>query len=168
MSRDVYKAIGYEKENGKKAIQNLVYKLRFGDINSWLNQREDIFPLHKDTVLLKEPGLHRFLLHCKKSKAEQFMVWVVETVLHWEIQKLASVIEEKDAALAHRDNQIQAPEFANEEHHQGILRLNEEIDDLITNRYVARRGSFDNELCFITFSSPMLRYSMSVQAAGKT
>ena len=81
VSRDVYKAIGYEKENGKKSIQNLVYKLRFGDINSWLNQREDIFPLHKDTVLLKEPGLHRFLLHCKKSKAEQFMVWVVETVL---------------------------------------------------------------------------------------
>ena len=34
VSRDVYKAIGYEEENNKKAIQNLVpskYKLRFGD-----------------------------------------------------------------------------------------------------------------------------------------
>ena len=56
LSRDVYMAIGYEKENGKKAIQNLVpskYKLRFGDVKPSLNQGEDIFPLHKDTVLLK-------------------------------------------------------------------------------------------------------------------
>ena len=53
-------ASGYEEENSKKAIQNLVphkYKLRFEEVKSSLNQREDIFPLHKDTVLLKEPGL---------------------------------------------------------------------------------------------------------------
>ena len=34
ISRDIYKAIGYEEESGKKAIQNLVpneYKLSFGD-----------------------------------------------------------------------------------------------------------------------------------------
>ena len=56
VSREVYMAIGYEEENGKKAIQNLVpskYKLRFGDVKPSLNQGEDIFPLHKDTVLLK-------------------------------------------------------------------------------------------------------------------
>ena len=50
VSRDVCKAIGYEDEKGKKAIQNLVpnkYKLRFGDVNSLLNQREDIILLHK-------------------------------------------------------------------------------------------------------------------------
>ena len=44
VSRDVYKTIGYEEENGKKVIQNLVpnkHKLRFGDVNSSLNQRED-------------------------------------------------------------------------------------------------------------------------------
>ena len=43
VSRDVYKAIGYEEENGKKVIQNLVpkkYKLRFGDVNPSLNQRK--------------------------------------------------------------------------------------------------------------------------------
>ena len=41
VSRDVYKATGYEEENGEKAIQNLVsknYKLRFGDVNPSLNQ----------------------------------------------------------------------------------------------------------------------------------
>ena len=108
VSRSVYKAIGYEEENGKKVIQNLVpkkYKLPFGDVNSLLNQREDIFLLHKDTILLKEPGLYCFLLRCKRDEAEPFMEWAVETVLPREVRKLVSVIEEKDAALTHRDNQ---------------------------------------------------------------
>ena len=103
VSRDVYMAIGYEEENGKKAIQNLVpkkYKLRFGDVKPSLSRRDDIFPLDKDTVLLKEPGLYYFLLRCKRDEAEAFMEWVVETVLPREVRKLASVIEEKDAVLA--------------------------------------------------------------------
>ena len=84
VSRNVYMAIGYEEENGKKTILNLVpkkYKLRFGDVNPSLNQHEDIFPLHKDTALLREPDLYCFLLRCKKPKAEPFMELVVETVL---------------------------------------------------------------------------------------
>ena len=116
VSRDVYKAIGYEEENGKKAIQNLVpgkYKLCFGDANPSPSQGENIFPLHKDTVLLKKPGLYCFLLRCKRNEAEPFMEWVVETVLAREVQKLASVIEGKN-------NQIQA-------HQHKILRLNEEM-----------------------------------------
>ena len=91
-------AIGYEEENGKKAIQNLVpskYKLRFGDVKPSLNQGEDIFLLHKDTVLLKEPGLYCFLSRRKRDEAEPFMEWAVETVLPREVRKLASAIEEK-------------------------------------------------------------------------
>ena len=156
VSRDVYKAIGYKEENGKKTIKNLVpnkYKLRFGDVNYSLNQREDIFLLHKDTVLLKEPGLYYFLLRCMRDEAEPFMEWVVEKVLPREVRKLASVIEEKEAVIAHRDNQIQAIEFRNGEHQQEILRFNEKIDDLIANRHVARRGCFDNVLCFIKKNS---------------
>ena len=68
----------------------------------------------------------------------------METVLPREVRKLASAIEEKNATIAHRDNQIQAIEFRNEEHQQEILRLNEEINDLIANRHVARHGCFDN------------------------
>ena len=63
VSRDVYKAIGYEGEYGKKAIQYLVpskFMLRFGDVNPSPNQEENIFPLHKDTVLLKELGFYCF------------------------------------------------------------------------------------------------------------
>ena len=115
--------IGYEEENGKNAIQQLVpkkYKQRFWDVSPSLNQREDIFSLHKDTALLKEPGLYCFLLHCKMPKAEPLMEWVVETVLSQEVRKLVSAIEEKD-------NQIQALGFTDEKHQQKILRLNKEI-----------------------------------------
>ena len=74
------------------------------------------------------------------------MVWVVETVLPWEIRKLASAIEEKD-------NQIQALEFTNEKYQQKMLRLNEETDDLIKNRHVPRRGYFNTVLYFIKKNS---------------
>ena len=85
-------------------------------------------------------------------EAEPFMEWAVETVLPPEVQKLALAIEEKDAAL-----QIETLKFTNEEerqtHQQEILRLNEEINDLMTNRHVARRGFSDNVLCFIKKNS---------------
>ena len=84
VSRDVYKAIGYEEENGKKAIQNLVpkkYKLHFGGVYPSLNKHEDTFLLHKDTALLKEPGLYCFLLSCKRDEAKPLMKWVAEIVL---------------------------------------------------------------------------------------
>ena len=61
-----------------------------------------------------------------------------------EAQKLASATEEKD-------NQIQVLEFKNEEHQE--KRLREEINDPIANRHVARRGCFDNVLCFIKKNS---------------
>ena len=67
------------------------------------------------------------------------MGWVVQIVLSREVRKLASAIEEKD-------NQIQA-------HQQKILRINEEIDDLIKNNHVACCGYFDNVLCFIKKNS---------------
>ena len=50
--------------------------------------------------------------------------------------------EEHQQAIEEKDNQIQA-------HQQKILKLNEEIDDIIKNRHVARCGYFDNVLCFI-------------------
>ena len=84
VSTNVYMAIGYEEKNGKKTILSLVpkkYKLRFRDVNPLLNQHEDIFTLHKDTALLREPGLYCFLLRCEKPKAKPFMELVVETVL---------------------------------------------------------------------------------------
>ena len=111
VSRDVYKAVGYDMENGKKAIQNLVpekYKLRYGDVEFTLNQQEEISPLHRDTVLLKEAGLYCFLLRCKRIEAESFMTWVVETVLPREVRRLAVALEEKDSALALLNDDLDA------------------------------------------------------------
>ena len=69
-----------KRKNGKisciKGIQKLVpnkCKLLLGDVKFLLNQRVDIFPLHKDTVLLKEPRLYCFLSRCKKDEAKSFM-----------------------------------------------------------------------------------------------
>ena len=56
-------------------------------------------------------------------------------------------------AITGRDNQIKALEFTNEELQKKILRVNKETDDLTANRHVARRGCFDNVLCFIKKNS---------------
>ena len=150
VSKDVYEAIGYEKEDGIKAMQWLVpekYKIRLGDVQVGLKEGVDSYvQTQPNTMLLKEPGLYCFLLRCKKSKAEPFMECVVETVLPGEAQKLASAIEEKD-------NQIQTLELRSEEHQYKLLKLNEEINDFIAHRHVARRGYLDNVLCFIKKNS---------------
>ena len=95
VSRDVYKAIGYDKENGAKAIQRLVpekYKIRFGDAQVDLEGVEISIHTQPNTMLLKEPGIYCFLLRCKRDEAEPFM----ETVLPREVRKLASAIKERD------------------------------------------------------------------------
>ena len=54
-------------------------------------------------------------------------------------------------------SRVQALEFTNVEerqaHQQEIFRLNEETNDLITNRHAHCRGCFDNVLCFIKKNS---------------
>ena len=61
--------------------------------------------------------------------------------------------EEYQKAITDRDNQIKALAFGNEEHQHEILRLNKQIDNLIKNRHVARRGCFDNVLRLIKKNS---------------
>ena len=123
VSKDDNAVIGYEKEDGVKAIQRLVpeeYKIRFGDAQVDLEDVNNSVHTQPNTLLLKEPGLYSFLLRYKRDQAETFMEWVVETVLPREVRKLASVIEEKDAAIAlmndelqGRDNQIQTIKYEN-------------------------------------------------------
>ena len=57
--------------------------------------------------------------------------------------------EEHQQAVKDHGNQIKDLEFTNKKHQQKILRLNKEIDDVIANRHIARRGCFDNVLSFI-------------------
>ena len=101
---DASRAIGcVDDNNGRRAIKRHVpqkYTMRFEDVKDLVERlvRSDV--QQDDAIQLKEPGLYCFLLRCKKPKAEPFMEWAVETVLPREVRKLASVIEEKDAALA--------------------------------------------------------------------
>ena len=89
VSKDVYEPIGYEKEDGAKAIQRLVlekYKIRFGDAQVDLGEGVDnSVHTQPNTMLLKEPGLYCFLLRCERIEVEPFMKWVVETALPHEV-----------------------------------------------------------------------------------
>ena len=82
----------------------------------------------------------------KKPRAVALVKWLTK-------KGVEKIQEEHQQAITGRDNQIQALEFANEKHQQEILRLNEEINDLIADRHVARRGCFDNVLRFIKKNS---------------
>ena len=68
-------------------------------------------------------------------------------------KRYRKIQKEHQQATRGRDNQLEAFEFTNEEYQQEILRLNEEINDLIANRHVGCRGCFDNVLCFIKKNS---------------
>ena len=157
MGIDVSKAVGYNNDdNAKSVVWTHVpgkYKMHLGDAQNILRKEVDVDLPQEDTVLLKEPGLYCFLLHCKKPKAKLFIEWVMETVLPRQVQKLASVIEEKVAALALFTDDLQALELTNEAHQQKILRLNKAINNLIANRHVAFCECFDNVLCFIKKNS---------------
>ena len=75
-SKDVYEAVGYDKESGINATQRLVsekYKMRLGDTAIHLTGVSNFVHPQADTALLKEPGLYRVLLRCNKDKAEPFM-----------------------------------------------------------------------------------------------
>ena len=141
---DVSRAIGYvDDNNGRTGIKRHVpqkYTVRFKDVKDIVKRHVQLDVPQDDAMQLKEPGLYCFLLRCKIPGAELFMEWVMKIVLPQEVQKLASAIKEKDAELAQRDDQIEALEFTNEEHQQEILRLNEQINDLIANRHAACRG----------------------------
>ena len=101
---DVSRASGYvDDNNGRRAIKRHVpqkYTMQFEDVKDIVERHVQPDVPQDDAILLKEPGLYCFLLRCKKPKAEPFVEWAVETVLPREVRKLASVIEDKDAALA--------------------------------------------------------------------
>ena len=97
---DVSRAVGYnDDDKARRAVQTHIpgrYRMRLEDAQNILRAEVDIdFRLRQDIVLLKEPSLYCFLLHCKKPRAKPFMECVVETVLPREVRKLASAIEQK-------------------------------------------------------------------------
>ena len=109
-------------------------------------------------IIISLTGTLHVLVNSRKDKVKALKRLILKDIVPrgfdariQEIQeKQQQAIEEKDPALALLtndlqacDNQIQALEFTNEKerqaHQQQILRLNEEINNLIANRHVARR-----------------------------
>ena len=104
----------------------------------------------KDDNYTNEEGMYKLLLSSQQPKAKNFRMHCFNLLFPHVQQQLSDrshVMEIEDLTL----------EFTNEEerqaHQQEILRLNEEIDNLIKNKHVARRGYFDNVLCFIKKNS---------------
>ena len=67
---DVYKAMGYDRKAGVKAIQRLVsdkYKMQLRDVDAVLQRVPD--HLHPNTVLLKEAGVLEIVTKSRKPQA---------------------------------------------------------------------------------------------------
>ena len=95
-------------------------------------------------------GVMYVIVNSQKDKDKVLVKHISKDIVTRGLDARIEEIQEKyRQAVTDRDNQIQALEFRNEEHQQKILKLNKEINDLIKNRYVLRRGYFDNVLCFI-------------------
>ena len=90
---------------------------------------------------------YELLFSSQRPKAKNFRKHCFNVLLPHVRQQLTNKMkEEHQQAIDKKENQIQA-------HQQKILKLNEEIDDLIKNRHVARCGYFNNVLCFIKKNS---------------
>ena len=101
-------------------------------------------------IYTNEEGMYELLFSSQQPKAKAFRKHCCNVLFPHVRQQLTNKLqEEHQQAITDHDNQIQAFEFANKERQQEILRINEEINNLIANRHVARRGCFDKMLFFI-------------------
>ena len=112
----------------------------------------------KDDYYINEEGIYELVFGSQQPKVKKFRKHCRNVMFSRIRQPLTNKMkEDHQQAITGRDNHIQALEFTNEEerqaHQQEILRLNEEINDLIANRHVARHGCFDDMLCFIRKNS---------------
>ena len=91
--------------------------------------------------------MYEIVFSSQQPKAKDFRKYCFNALFPHVWQQITNKMkEEHQQAIEEKDNQIQA-------HQQKTLKLNEEIDDLIKNKHVARRGYSDNVLCFIKKNS---------------
>ena len=94
------------------------------------------------------------VVNSRKDKSKALMKHILKDIAPRRFDaKIEEIQGKHQQAITDRDNQIKDLEFRNEDYQQKILRLNKEIDNFIKNRHVARRGCFDNVLCFIKKNS---------------
>ena len=132
--RDNFKEFSWHHASPRSEIEGVPPYKTFGRAKN----HHDIF-INLDSAI-------EIAVRSKKPRKVALVKWLTKKCVE-------KIQEEHQQAITGRDNQIKALEFRNEEHQQKILRLNEDIDDLIANRHVASCGCFDNVLCFIKKNS---------------
>ena len=158
-ARGVCKAIEYNKKSCKHcqnqcSKENYTQKYQMSSVPAVVTPVDWSKDSQKPDIYVKEEGMYEIVFSSQQSKAKDFRRHCCNVLFAHIRQHLANKIkEDHQQAITNRENQIQALEFTNEKHQQKILRLNKEIGDLIANRHVARRGCFDNVLCFIKKNS---------------
>ena len=158
-AREVYEALRYEK-TARRVVrhhctrENIQHKHQLvavptkGTTVNWSTDSQKL------DLYINEEGMYELLFSSQQPKAKEFRRHSCNALFPQIRRQLTSKMkEEHQQTIKEKDNQIQALEFTNEKHQQKILRLNKETDDLIANRHVARRGCFDNVLCFIKGNS---------------
>ena len=101
----------------------------------------------KYDIYINEEAMYELVFGSQQPRAKDFRRHCFNVLFPQIREQLTNKMkEEYQQAIEEKDNQIQA-------HQQKTLKLNEEIDDLIKNWHVARRGYFDNVLCFIKKNS---------------
>ena len=109
---------------------------------------------NKTDKFLSVFGVMYVIIKSQKDKGKAFKKHILKDIVPRGLDaRIEEIQGEHQQAITLCDNQIKALEFTNEKHQQKILRLNKEIDDLIASRHIARRGCFDNVLCFIKKNS---------------
>ena len=107
-------------------------------------------------------------VNSKKDKGKALKEHILKDILPRGFDaRIEEIQGQHQQAITNRDNQIKALKFTNEKHQQKNLRLSKEIDDLIANRYVARRGGFNNVLCFIKKNSEEVHPYYAIQCQYK-
>ena len=109
----------------------------------------------RDSQNYDEEGMYKLLFSSQQPKAKAFRKHFCNVLFPHVRQQLSDKLHAME--IEDLTSRVQALEFNNEEecqaHPQEILRFNEEIDDLIANRYIARHGCFYTVLCFIKKNS---------------
>ena len=155
-AREVCKALEYNKKTAHVikahvSPENYAQKYQMSSVPAAVTPINWPKDSQKYDIYINEEGMYEIVFSSQQPKAKDFRRCCCKVLFPHVRQELS----DKSHAMENEDltGRIQALEFTNEEerqaHQQQIWRLNEETDDLIKNRHVARRRSFDNVLCFI-------------------
>ena len=171
-AREVCKALEYGKATKAiKTVKHLCSRESYAykyQLNEFVSETDMDWPKdsRKDDCYLNEEGMYEIVFSNQQPKTKDFRRHCFNVLFPHVQQQLSDKLHAME--IEDLTNRFQALGFTNEEecqaHQPQILRLNEdhrqsikekeqEIDGLIKNKHVARRGYFENVLCFIKKNS---------------